>query len=189
MDKFRHYLLGGKFKVITDNNPLTYFPSAKLGALLRAKVGLTARTVRFWHPVQTCKDQPCWCRFPHAPRTLSWTPPDSGATRGSHCQWSSVWAAGCRPHPHCWCPWQHHDSCAAPGQGGGTWWNGCSRGCNWGTPQTVYGWLSAATATRSSPWPGAHSLASQAFQHQGTLHASIGAAVPSTIPKEGGTPS
>ena len=33
MDKFRHYLLGGKFKVITDNNPLTYFRSAKLGAL------------------------------------------------------------------------------------------------------------------------------------------------------------
>ena len=31
-DKFRHYLLGGKFKVITDNNPLTYFGSAKLGA-------------------------------------------------------------------------------------------------------------------------------------------------------------
>ena len=29
-DKFRHYLLGGKFKVITDNNPLTYFRSAKL---------------------------------------------------------------------------------------------------------------------------------------------------------------
>ena len=32
-DKFRHYLLGGKFKVITDNNPLTYFRSAKFGAL------------------------------------------------------------------------------------------------------------------------------------------------------------
>ena len=32
-DKFRHYLLGGKFKVITDNNPLTYFRSAKLGML------------------------------------------------------------------------------------------------------------------------------------------------------------
>ena len=32
-DKFRHYLLGGKFKVINDNNPLTYFRSAKLGAL------------------------------------------------------------------------------------------------------------------------------------------------------------
>ena len=34
-DKFRHYLLGGKFKVITNNNPLTYFRSAKLGALER----------------------------------------------------------------------------------------------------------------------------------------------------------
>ena len=32
-DKFRNYLLGGKFKVITDNNPLTYFRSAKLDAL------------------------------------------------------------------------------------------------------------------------------------------------------------
>ena len=31
-DKFWHYLLGGKFKVITDNNPLTYFRSAKSGA-------------------------------------------------------------------------------------------------------------------------------------------------------------
>ena len=154
-----------------------------------AKMGLTARTVRFWHPVQTWKDQPCWCPFLHAPRTLSSTPPDSGATRGSHCQWSPVWAAGCRPHPHCWCPWRHHGSCAAPAQGGGTWSNGCSRGCNWGTPQTVYGWLAAATATRSSHWPGARSLASQALWHQGTLHASIGAAVPSTVPKEGGTPS
>ena len=38
---------------------------------VRAKMGLTARTVRFWHPVQTWKDQPCWCPFPHAPRTLS----------------------------------------------------------------------------------------------------------------------
>ena len=78
-----------------------------------AKMGLTARTVRFWHTVQTWEDQPCWCPFPHAPRTLSWTPPDSGATRGSHCQWSPVRAAGCRPHPHCWCPWRHHGSCAA----------------------------------------------------------------------------
>ena len=32
-EQFRHYLLGGKFKVITDNNPLTYFRSAKLGVL------------------------------------------------------------------------------------------------------------------------------------------------------------
>ena len=156
---------------------------------VRAKMGLTARTVQFWHPVQTWKDQPCWCPFPHAPRRLSWTSPDSGATRGSHCQWSPVRAAGCRPHPHCWCPWRHHGSCAAPGQGGGTWSNGCSRGCNWGTPQTVSGWLAAATARGSSPWPGARSLASQALRHQGTLHASTGAAVPSTVPKEGGTPS
>ena len=32
-ERFRHYLLGGHFTVITDNNPLTYFRSAKLGAL------------------------------------------------------------------------------------------------------------------------------------------------------------
>ena len=132
------------------------------------KMGLTVRTVRFWHPVQTWKDQPCWGPFPHAAQTLSWTPPDSGATRGSHCQCSPVRAAGCRPHTHCWCPWRHHGSCVAPGQGGGTWSNGCSRGCKWGTPQTVSGWLAAATATRSSPWPGARSLASQALRHQGT---------------------
>ena len=32
-EKLRHYLLGGHFAVITDNNPLTYFRSAKIGAL------------------------------------------------------------------------------------------------------------------------------------------------------------
>ena len=32
-DKFRHYLLGGKFKVITDNNPLPTFASQKVRAL------------------------------------------------------------------------------------------------------------------------------------------------------------
>ena len=32
-ERFRHYLLGGHFTVITDNNPLTYFRFAKLGAL------------------------------------------------------------------------------------------------------------------------------------------------------------
>ena len=32
-EKLHHYLLGGHFTVITDNNPLTYFRSAKLGAL------------------------------------------------------------------------------------------------------------------------------------------------------------
>ncbi|XP_070176175.1 uncharacterized protein [Littorina saxatilis] len=32
-EKFRHYLLGAEFEVITDNNPLTYLKTAKLGAL------------------------------------------------------------------------------------------------------------------------------------------------------------
>ena len=32
-DKFRHYLIGGKFSVITDNNPLVHFKTAKVGAL------------------------------------------------------------------------------------------------------------------------------------------------------------
>nr|KAG5707511.1 hypothetical protein BaRGS_012015 [Batillaria attramentaria] len=32
-EKFRHYLIGAKFSVITDNNPLTHFRTAKLGAL------------------------------------------------------------------------------------------------------------------------------------------------------------
>ena len=32
-EKVHHYLLGGHFTVITDSNPLTYFHSAKLGAL------------------------------------------------------------------------------------------------------------------------------------------------------------
>ena len=32
-EKFRHYLLGSQFEVITDNNPLTYLHRAKLGAL------------------------------------------------------------------------------------------------------------------------------------------------------------
>ena len=38
---------------------------------------------------------------------------------------------------------------------------------------------------RSSPWAGACSLASEALRHQGiTLHAGVGAAVPSTVPEE-----
>nr|KAG5706518.1 hypothetical protein BaRGS_028689 [Batillaria attramentaria] len=32
-EKFRHYLIGAKFAVLTDNNPLTHFRTAKLGAL------------------------------------------------------------------------------------------------------------------------------------------------------------
>ena len=31
-DKFRYYLLGSKFIVNTDNNPLSYLQTAKLGA-------------------------------------------------------------------------------------------------------------------------------------------------------------
>ena len=147
------------------------------------KMSLTACTVQFWNLALTWKDQPCWCPFLHAPWILSWTPPDSGATRGSYCPWYLVWAAGCWPHPHCWCPWQHH------GQGGGTWSNGWSQGCSWGTPQTVYGWLATITVAGSSPWSSAHSLASQALQHQGTVLVGIGAAVPLTVPEKWGPPS
>ena len=32
-DKFRHYLMGGKFSVMTDNNPLVHFKTAKVGAI------------------------------------------------------------------------------------------------------------------------------------------------------------
>ena len=32
-ENFRHYLLGRHFTVVTDNTPLIYFRSAKLGAL------------------------------------------------------------------------------------------------------------------------------------------------------------
>ena len=32
-ERFRHYLLGGKFVVLTDNNPLVHLKTAKLGAL------------------------------------------------------------------------------------------------------------------------------------------------------------
>ena len=46
-----------------------------------------------------------------------------------------------------------------------------------------------ATATGTSPSPGARSLASQALQHEGTLHAGVGAAVPSTVPEEWDPPS
>ena len=38
--------------------------------------------------------------------------------------------------------------------------------------------------TGSSPSPGTCSLDSQALQHEGTLHAGVGAAVPSTVPEE-----
>ena len=44
--------------------------------------------------------------------------------------------------------------------------------------------LQPATATGSSPWPGARSLASQALRYKGTLHAGVGAAVLSTVPEE-----
>ena len=45
------------------------------------------------------------------------------------------------------------------------------------------GWFTS-TATRSSPWSGARSLASQALRHEGTLHAGVGEAVPATVPPE-----
>ena len=32
-DKFRHYLMGGKFSVITDNNPVVHFKTAKVGSI------------------------------------------------------------------------------------------------------------------------------------------------------------
>ena len=32
-EKFREYLLGAKFVVFTDNNPLSYLQTAKLGAV------------------------------------------------------------------------------------------------------------------------------------------------------------
>lgn len=31
-EKFRDYLLGSKFMIFTDNNPLSYLQTAKLGA-------------------------------------------------------------------------------------------------------------------------------------------------------------
>ena len=51
------------------------------------------------------------------------------------------------------------------------------------------GWSATATATGSSPLPSACSLNSQALQHEGMLHAGVGAAVPSTIPEEWDLPS
>ena len=64
-------------------------------------------------------------------------------------------------------------SCPALRQSEGTW-----------PPSFTYidGWFTA-TATGSSPWPGVCSLASQTLQYQGTLHAGVGAAVPSTFPE------
>ena len=32
-DKFREYLIGNKFTVLTDNNPLSHLQTAKLGAI------------------------------------------------------------------------------------------------------------------------------------------------------------
>ena len=59
----------------------------------------------------------------------------------------------------------------------------------WGPDHRASPTLMADTAKGSSPSPGARSLASQALRHQGTLHASIGAAVPSTVPEEWDPPS
>ena len=80
-DKFRHYLLGGKFKVITDNNPLTYFRSAKLGALEQRWASQLAQ-FDFDIQYRPAKINPAdaLSRMPLEPS------PDSGATRGSHCQ-------------------------------------------------------------------------------------------------------
>jgi hypothetical protein len=41
-EQFREYLLGALFEVFTDNNPLCYLKSAKLGAL-------EMRWLRSWH--------------------------------------------------------------------------------------------------------------------------------------------
>ena len=80
-DKFRHYLLGGKFKVITDNNPLTYFRSAKFGALEQRWASQLAQ-FDFDIQYRPGKISPAdtLSRMPLKPS------PDSGATRGSHCQ-------------------------------------------------------------------------------------------------------
>ena len=51
------------------------------------------------------------------------------------------------------------------------------------------GWPATTTATGSSPSPCARSPDSQALQHEGTLHAGVGAAVPSTVPEEWDPPS
>lgn len=32
-EKFRHYLLGSKFEIFTDNKPLSYLQTAKIGAI------------------------------------------------------------------------------------------------------------------------------------------------------------
>ena len=42
-EKFHHYLLGGHFTVITDNNLLTYFCSAKWGALEQRRASQLAQ--------------------------------------------------------------------------------------------------------------------------------------------------
>ena len=42
--KFRSYLLGQKFVVYSDNNPLSYLDSAKLGAMEQSWHCLTARS-------------------------------------------------------------------------------------------------------------------------------------------------
>ena len=80
-DTFRHYLLGGKFKVITNNNPLTYFRFEKFGALEQRWASQLAQ-LDFDIQYKPGKINPAdaLSRMPLEPS------PDSGATRSSHCQ-------------------------------------------------------------------------------------------------------
>ena len=50
MEKFRSYLLGSQFEVLTDNNPLAHFKTSNLGALEQwwaAQLGQFDFTVRY----------------------------------------------------------------------------------------------------------------------------------------------
>ena len=90
-EKCHRYLLGGHFTVITDNNPLTYFCSAKLGALEQRW------TAQFWNQVPTGQSQSCWCTFPHAIWFSSRIPSDGSAAsvHDTWCKQSAVDSSPC----------------------------------------------------------------------------------------------
>lgn len=80
MDKFCEYLLGNKFTVYTDNNPLSYLQTAKPGAVEQrwaSQLALFDFEVRY-HPGAVNKNADTLSRLPSQPEVASVTDVASG---------------------------------------------------------------------------------------------------------------
>ena len=175
-DKFQHYLLGGKFKVITDNNLLTYFHSAKLGALEQRWASLLAQ---FDFDIQYTpgKINPADALFrmplePSPEPLLTVVPPEVATVNDLQCEQLAVdptpTAGGLGDTMAPVLPWTRRTNLIK------RLFPRLQRRYNSNRIQSLARY--SQPGQPSSPTPI-------------TLHASIGVAVPSTVPKEGGTPS